>query len=47
MNTYIAERRPLFCEKEDVIPNTLVLAWTSLGWSKMPRCVGMKIIRST
>jgi hypothetical protein len=32
MNTYIAVRRPLFREKESVIPNTLVLAWTSLGW---------------
>ena len=32
MNTFTVERRPLFREKGAVIPNTLVLAWTSLGW---------------
>lgn len=32
MNIYTVEPRPLFREKEGAIPNTLVLAWTSLGW---------------
>jgi fatty acid desaturase len=32
MNAPTAERRPLFREREGVIPNTLILAWASLGW---------------
>jgi fatty acid desaturase len=41
MNTSTVERRPLFREKEGVIPNTLVLAWTSLAWIMSFRLMGV------